>query len=446
MVLLMAAYFIFTFISIRERVQVNYYEVEEGSLEKGYEYTGLILRSEKPVYSQSAGNIYYYVADGRKVANGDFVYAIDSDGELTDYLARYKSESSDTNNEAYDKIRNELIEDSRIFSNDDFSNLYNTVNTLKMNAIDYSNLSLFRNLYDQIEGIELSSYPSPESGTVCFYTDGYEDVDELSLSSELMDSASYQKLSVSGGDLVGTDTLVYKLIDTEEWQIAFILNDEDQETFKDMTRLEVSFKDKGFSCRTDFHIVYGTDGTCFGILDLSSYMVQFVSSRFVNFEIVTNNISGLKIPDKSITTKEFYIIPSEYLAMDDSQNTGFYILRTEDSGTFKDFVQTDIYSEKDGYCYIEKNEESRLQNGTAIVMEDSSESYVISAVDTLTGVYNINKGYAVFRKIEPPAGMDELESSNGYTIVAKNTPYGLSTYDHIVLDASKADEGELIYR
>ena len=44
-------------------------------------------------------------------------------------------------------------------------------------------------------------------------------------------------------------------------------------------------------------------------------------------------------------------------------------------------------------------------------------------------VYNINKGYAVFKRIEKLSGNGE------YFTIAKGTDYGLSVYDHIVLDA-----------
>ena len=66
--------------------------------------------------------------------------------------------------------------------------------------------------------------------------------------------------------------------------------------------------------------------------------------------------------------------------------------------------------------------------------------YQIAAKMPLKGVYNVNKGYAVFRKVEI------LESSNGYSIIKKNTSYGLQTYDHIVLDASSVQDGDILYR
>ena len=53
--------------------------------------------------------------------------------------------------------------------------------------------------------------------------------------------------------------------------------------------------------------------------------------------------------------------------------------------------------------------------------------------------YNINKGYAVFKQIE-------VLSTNGeYYTVKKNMDYGLSVYDHIVLDAGTVTEGQIIY-
>ena len=57
----------------------------------------------------------------------------------------------------------------------------------------------------------------------------------------------------------------------------------------------------------------------------------------------------------------------------------------------------------------------------------------------LTGVYNINKGYADFKEIQILAQNDE------YAIVKSNTTYGLSADDRIVLDAETVNDDELIY-
>ena len=57
----------------------------------------------------------------------------------------------------------------------------------------------------------------------------------------------------------------------------------------------------------------------------------------------------------------------------------------------------------------------------------------------LDGVYNCNQGFCEFRRIE------KLYSNDEYSIVSKDTKYGLSTYDHIILNPSIISEDEIIY-
>ena len=73
-------------------------------------------------------------------------------------------------------------------------------------------------------------------------------------------------------------------------------------------------------------------------------------------------------------------------------------------------------------------------------MPDSNERFQLGPTASLEGVYNINKGYAVFKLVEEIAGNGE------YYIIDKGTSYGLSVYDHIVLDASTVSEGQIVYK
>ena len=60
-------------------------------------------------------------------------------------------------------------------------------------------------------------------------------------------------------------------------------------------------------------------------------------------------------------------------------------------------------------------------------------------VDALKGVYNINKGYTQFRQI------NILYQNEEYALVEQGTSYGLTVYDHIVLNGSAVDEDQIIY-
>ena len=80
-----------------------------------------------------------------------------------------------------------------------------------------------------------------------------------------------------------------------------------------------------------------------------------------------------------------------------------------------------------------------MQKGDILQKPDSNETYTIGTdVANLNGVYNVNKGYAVFKQI------DVIYQNKEYSILKTGTTYGLSLYDHIALDGSKVTENQLI--
>ena len=74
-----------------------------------------------------------------------------------------------------------------------------------------------------------------------------------------------------------------------------------------------------------------------------------------------------------------------------------------------------------------------------ILKPDSDETYTVSEKASLTGVYNMNNGYADFTKI------NVLYSNKEYSIVESGTNYGLRVYDHIVLDGESVNEDEFVF-
>ena len=81
-----------------------------------------------------------------------------------------------------------------------------------------------------------------------------------------------------------------------------------------------------------------------------------------------------------------------------------------------------------------------MKTGDMLLKKDSDESYLIGPTKSLEGVYNINKGYAIFRQIIP------LEKNDEYIIVEKNTSSGIEVYDHIVLQGDMVSDGQLIFQ
>lgn len=88
-------------------------------------------------------------------------------------------------------------------------------------------------------------------------------------------------------------------------------------------------------------------------------------------------------------------------------------------------IKQQRFNEKvDDNYYVDINE---FSEGDYIVRKNSSNKYRIEETASLQGVYNINKGYAVFREVTVIAENEE------YCIVADDDTFGLAQYDHIAL-------------
>ena len=81
---------------------------------------------------------------------------------------------------------------------------------------------------------------------------------------------------------------------------------------------------------------------------------------------------------------------------------------------------------------------SNLKYGDVLINK-YNDTYSLSEVVKIDGVYNVNKGYAIFKNIEI------IDRTNEYAIINKQTINGISLYDHICLNAEEIKEGELIY-
>ena len=81
-----------------------------------------------------------------------------------------------------------------------------------------------------------------------------------------------------------------------------------------------------------------------------------------------------------------------------------------------------------------------FDKNTTLIKPDSTETYKLKKTKSLQGVYNINKGYAVFRKVSVLCENDE------YYIVQENEPYGLSNYDHIVQEGSSVNSNDVVFQ
>lgn len=225
------------------------------------------------------------------------------------------------------------------------------------------------------------------------------------------------------------------------------LSEKQAANLKERTSIRVKFLKDDLTQTGDFSIME-IDGAKYGKIDFNKGLIRYASDRFLEIELVTNNVTGLKIPLSSIVTKEFYAIPSKYLTTDDeTQQSGFMLSgRNKKGDSTTTFVSAGIYGrdeitdkETQETSYIYYVDKNKFKEGDALVEPDSGEKFIIGDTEVLEGVFCVNQGYAVFRRIEI------LDENEEYAVVSKETYNGLVRYDRIVKNADKVSEQDILY-
>ncbi|MDO5348461.1 MAG: HlyD family efflux transporter periplasmic adaptor subunit [Lachnospiraceae bacterium] len=471
-------YMTFSVYTYMKRDKVQFYEVVDGGIVNEKDYTGIILRDETTKYTDRAGDINYYVREGKRASVGTSIYSIDETGSIAAFMAEHPEAGAALSEENLSDLKKQLTSFSITFQDEQFHSVYDTKYSLEAQVLEYANFNALDNLDAMLgqAGVNFQQVRADQAGVISYAIDSYEDLDVSQISEEVFNRAAYSRSITKSGQKVPKDSPVYKIVTSDNWSVVFPMTEEDAAEYQDSTSLRVSFDGKDLSVIGDFSIFTGTDGKTYGKLDFNKYMVQFISERYVQFEIVTQKVSGLKIPISAVTNKTFHLVPVGYLAKGgdgDDSTTGFMKEVYSEQGTSVVFVPATIYYSTEEYYYIDISDGNELNAGDYLVKPtganiaeedaasdeegeteaetndaasqaaraaDSGGRFQIGASASLQGVYNINKGYAVFKQIEVLASNDE------YYTIKKGMRYGLSVYDHIVLDASTVEEGKLIYQ
>ena len=124
-------------------------------------------------------------------------------------------------------------------------------------------------------------------------------------------------------------------------------------------------------------------------------MVRYAKDRYLDIELILEDESGLKIPKSSVTKKDFYLVPENYLTQGgNSKETGVLIHNDSDDAQFK---KVDVYyrDTETGMVYLDPN---AFDKNTTLIKPDSTETYTLKKTKAFDREsYNINKGYAVFK-------------------------------------------------
>jgi len=434
-------YMVICLIIYKTSPHISTYEVTAGSLSGNFRYTAIALKSEIVVTAEHPGTIHYYARDGSKVGKGNNVCSIDESGKTTEAVLK-STEGSEMDNKVLSKLRNSMASYASNYSDISYQNVYNFKADMQSTILDQTSEKELSNLEELDTNNSLSSlidlYAAPHEGIVVYSIDGFEETTVDNIKSEDFEQKNYQKQNLRLNDMVTGQDPIYKILTDESWSLIIPIDNKIVTELADVSNVRFRFL-KDDTTFTGNFTIFQKEGTYFGKIEINNSLIRFASDRFIDIELLLNRKTGLKIPGSAIVEREFYKIPKEYVTYDESNPNEAGILRetyAKDGSAIIKHITATVYDETDSYFLVDT---SLFEEGDYVLMKDSTKKIQVMETEKLQGVYNINKGYTMFREITV---IDENEE---YCIIEEGSTFGLSQYDHIALDASAVNDEEIIY-
>lgn len=431
-------YLIVTILTYVTAKHVSVYEVREGSILKDNSYTGVVLREELLVSANDSGYINYLVAEGGKVGKLTNVYSISNEPlEFSNTGSDTEDGTAELTSEEQSAIVLKAQTFTESYQNTSYGDTYQFKEGIEGIISSGSAQSRQAQLEQMLESNThaLSIHTAAEDGIIIYSTDGYENLQLDSLLTHMISRADYQKNELSDNTQVTSGEIIYKLITDNEWRLVIELDEEMANTLAESTSVKLRFKKDNQTAKANFSIQKVNEHT-YGILSFHHSIVRYATERFLDIELILEDESGLKIPKSAVIEKEFYLVPEDYMTKGGNSNASGVLVKTKNNSA--EFTEADIYyrDSETGMVYLETD---NFKRNTVLVKPDSDETYLLTNTDTLSGVYDINKGYAIFRQVYILCESDE------YYIVQSGSTYGLTNYDHIALDGSAIHENDIVF-
>lgn len=419
------------------------YEVSQSDITDSIHETGIIVREESLVTTKEKGYVNYYVKDGSRVKKDGVVYTVDKTGKIQSYLNELQKEKNTISEEEKKKIYEDLQSFSDSFSDNSFSEIYETKSEVMHDLMSYTDTILADNKEKLEEKYGTNSYvevKSTESGLVSFFSDGFEDLQEDTLTQKKFDSHPKMK-DLRSKEEMKKGSPVYRMVTGQNWSLVIPVNEDDYNRLKnlkdkDVDRIQITFKKDNFVTEAPFECKKKSDGY-YVILSFDNYVQRYLNQRYLSVELLLSETEGLKIPSSSLVEKEIYKIPANYLTKgsNSSENNQVNVLTENKKGEeILTQVSVKIYKTEGENVLIASDQ---LKNGDKISDVEKAKTFTLKGTSHLYGVYIVNKGYAVFEAVTI------LERNEDYCIISADEDVQL--YDRVILNSDTIEENQVIY-
>ena len=445
--------------------------VTYGSIESASSLKGLVIREEYVVTSDRAGMPVYNFSENEKIPKGETICVIRD--EETSSAIEDKIDNIDKDILKSLQKRSDLSifqEDvSRIESNItqlisayngkfmnenimDIASLKNQIATemnqrteiwLTENIEGVSNLSEEKNQYQQQLADSISTIKAEKSGLLSFQIDGQEDV----LTPENLDAIEEKQVStqitpkyLSKTGAVEQNEVMFKIVTSNKWYIVSYLPPEVvsgwQEGELKYLYTTINEEEKRFPVTIQTLSINEKEARV--VFSATQDILSVIGLRNISFRVQSTSLEGIKIPNNAIIEKTVLKIPINYIVDNEGEQGVFKVVNGK-----REFVTLQLtrYSITEGFGYVVQDF-SNLKVGDTVIepTEENPNTYAISEVETMKGVFVGNSSIAKFTAITIIGQNEE------YTIVSPgSSSYELQAYDTIVSDAKNIGENQTLY-
>ena len=408
-------------------------------------YRGMILREEKVLTASYDGYVNFFQTNGEWVSRDGYLATLDRYGDAVARIRARFFGMDVLNLSSKKKIRNVLKTAAESVDTADFASVYEARANVEETILSALVADSGSDLSEIFSAGVFETLKAPESGFFLNWTDGYEGVSEDSLRKKDFDPDRYSRKVIREGAQVAAGDVILKLAPDNRFRLVFLLSEDDLRVFSGKKNLTVRMSD-GQELTGTFTVTEGANQEALGVISFQKYGGNYLSSRFEEFSILDATVTGYKIPETSILTKSFFVVPESMLTTAGSNSANAVVVRTEKG--IESVLVTVYRRDEDpdnnlvigeGQAYVYSD---ALRAGMTLLKEGSAqETFTLGVQTTVEGVYQINNGYCVFKPVLRLR--NSLETS--YVIVSSGVRGGLRPYDRILLDAAGMDENEIIF-
>lgn len=424
---------------------LSLYEVLDGKTDSEFTASAMILRNETVYKTQNAGYLNFYFREGARVFKGAKVYSLNDSSSLQDVL-NYNETATVLSAEDLARLKEDLRDLHREYSDVSFEKSCGKKEDFLADYLRYRDLSMLDLASDKTSaaGGFFTAYTT-QSGTITYYSDRYDGyTPEMLNGTEFLKENQVVPERSSTTGVTAIDSFVYKIVDDLDWKLVVCVPEDMLLTIlASGPKLCFSISGEDTVYEKDYETIT-VGGQTYLQIKMQRFVKEYLRYRFLDLTIYTDAATGLKIPKTALVERELYQIPEEFIVNGGGTAKGTVGVSLEyfDSGTGDaayEFYALEPLFHEDGYYYVTVDELPSERYIAAPSEEGEPKRVMLHTFLTkMEGVYNMNKGYAVFRRIVRITDID------GYILVKAGLAGGVSLYDHIILDASAVSKDMIL--